>query len=106
VAIDVEARAAGIEDVPVRDEQVTVGATGVGLDPPDLADVAFVQVLSNPVRMRVAGGEPTATRGHSFAAGDTFDLEGGPTIRGARFIREAAADATLEVTYFVRKGGT
>jgi hypothetical protein len=88
---------------PVGDEPVTVSTDAVDLDPPDLADLAQVQVQDQPVRMRVAGAAPTASSGISWAAGEMFELAGLDTIRGALFIREGAADATLFVTYYARR---
>lgn len=88
---------------PEGREQLTVGATVVQLEPPDLADVAVVQTNDNPVRMRLGARDPSATLGLRLVAGDVIRLTGRATIRGARFVREGASSGTLEVEYFTRR---
>lgn len=81
-------------------ETIAVSTAALGLTPPSIALSALVQVLTDNVRMIIAGVDPTATLGHRLVAGDAITLKGPKTLRGARFIREGAADATLNVHYF------
>lgn len=80
---------------------LTVGAAVVGLSPPANVIEAVVQVQTQPVRMTMDQAAPTATSGIAWNADDWFRLTGMDDIRVCRFIREGAADGTLEVNYFV-----
>lgn len=82
-------------------QTLTVSTTVVPLAPPANVIEAVVQVQTNPVRMTMDGAAPTATSGVAWNADDWFRLTGLADIRVCRFIREGAADGTLEVNYFV-----
>lgn len=82
-------------------QTLTVGAAAVPLSPPGNVVEALVQVLANPVRMTMDGAAPAAASGVGWNADDWFRVTGLGDIRTLRFIREGAADGTLEVNYFV-----
>lgn len=85
---------------PVGSQRLTVGAAVVGLTVPPLAVAAVCQAETATVRMTLDGTTPAAARGIRWTPGDLFRLEGFDTLRGARFVREGAADGVLEVIYF------
>ena len=88
-------------------QQLTVSTAAVGLTMPTSTRPrhAILQVLSNPVRMRSGGTDPTATAGIELVAGtllhmmepamDYFAL-----IIGMEFIREGGADGIVEAEFY------
>jgi hypothetical protein len=85
-------------------EEITVSTTAVGLNPMKARAslAAIISVVSQPIRVRFDGVDPTATTGVKMTDGDTFDL--GPMLNLIHFraIRDTSAggDATLYVQYF------
>lgn len=81
---------------------LVVGVSSVALSPPADSYEALVQVQDQAVRMTTDGSVPTATNGIGWNADDWFRVTGRGDMIALRFIREGAADGTLEVNYYVR----
>ncbi len=64
-----------------------------------VAQLAFITVEAQSVRVRFDGTAPTASVGHLFAAGDTITLCDQVEIANFHAIA-VSADATLHVTYY------
>jgi hypothetical protein len=86
---------------PSGRQRLTVSATVVSLTPPTAAsNFAFITVESNPIRWTMEGTNPAAGGpGHLATAGSTITLYGKDQVTKFKAIREAAADATIEVTF-------
>lgn len=78
---------------------VAVGATAVGLAPPDAAMSALLSVEGGDVRFRDDGTAPTAAVGVRIAAGTVLAVRGKGSLTGIQFIAVAAA-ATVNVTFY------
>lgn len=85
---------------PVADQVMTVSNTVVGLTIPDLALSATIQVQSNPIRWSLGTTVPDATHGFHNDALALIQLQGMPSLKSFRAIREGAADATLYIVFF------
>jgi len=81
-------------------EEVTVGATAVGLSAANylVAERAVIRVLTNAVNVRRDGGVPTAASGLNYAADVTFTVYGQSDMANFRAV-QVAGGATLCVTY-------
>lgn len=66
-------------------------------------DEALFTVETNPIRFRLDGTDPTAAIGHLLNAGDSLVVTGFGNLSKLRFIRQGAADGTVQATYY-RKG--
>ena len=86
-------------------EALTVSSTSLGLTSATYggADYAHIYVDVADVRMRLDAGTASATNGIPLAVGDEVELEGVEEVTRARFIRDGATDATLQVNYGVRR---
>jgi len=102
------------EVVPYDYENITVSNSSIGFTAAKItvsdaalnfprarrAKTAFVTVEAQSVRVRWDGGAPVGgSSGHLLAPGDSIEFTGENTIQKVRFIREAAVDATIRVTY-------
>ena len=96
---------------PVRDEPLvplgkqtglSVAATAVSLTLPSGPQPkrALIQVFTAPIRFWVDGSAPTTTTGHRADYYDTIELKGYNEIVNFLAIRESAASATLEVSFY------
>ena len=96
---------------PVRDEPLTpfgtqtglsVAASAVGLTLPAGGQPkrALIQVFTAPIRFWVDGSAPTTTTGHRADYYDTIELKGYNEIVNFKAIRESAASATVEVSFY------
>lgn len=65
-------------------------------------DEALFTVETNPVRFRIDGTDPTASVGHLLNVGDSITISGFSNLSRLRFIRQGAADATVQATYYRR----
>jgi hypothetical protein len=85
---------------PLGYAQLTVSTTAVQLSNVPAAAVGCLIVLNatNGVRWRDDGQNPTAAVGMLLAGGGTLDYRGTPSR--LRFIREGAADAVVNVSYY------
>ena len=102
------------EQTPAGDkESLTVSTVAVGFTAAKIsinqvggfhkrAVRAFVTVETNPVRFWYDGSTPTSTVGHHLNSGDSVTIDGEGNVTNFKVIRssEAAADATLMITYF------
>ena len=86
---------------PVLFEQVTVGATAVGITPPAGSLMALIQVKAQPVVWRDDGTAPTGTVGHDAPVGTILEAYGS-SAGSIQFIR-TGTDSTLNVTYYGNK---
>ena len=86
-------------------ESITVSSTALALTEnlSEVASLAFITVESQAVRYRIDGQDPTASVGHVIEAGGNLTLEGPWELDKFRVIRRDASDATLRVTYGVRR---
>ena len=86
-------------------ESVTVSTTALALTEnlAELSSEAFITVESQAVRYRIDGQVPTASVGHVVEAGGVIELSGYWELDKFRVIRRDATDATLRVTYGVRR---
>lgn len=82
---------------PLGYQQITVLTSAVGLTPPPLARVAVVQPVTQAVRWRDDGTDPTATIGMLIAAGVERVYTG--DLASVKFI-EASATAELNISYY------
>lgn len=80
-------------------QQLTVSSTAVGLTVPGGASMALIKVIGQPVRYRDDGTDPDTDTGYPKVANDEFVLTG-DSLKAAKFIRDDASDATLEVLYY------
>ena len=87
------------EHRPKGYQAVTVSNTAIGLTVPGGASRAVIKVISNPLRFRDDGTDPTSSVGYSKVANDEFTLSG-DSMKAAKFIRSGGSDATLEVLYY------
>lgn len=91
-------------------ETLTVAGASVGFSAGTAATgrqgniVAMVTVYGAPIRARFDGQAATATTGMHHEPGETFTVDGPDDLNNARFIREGAASATLEVQYGIWEG--
>lgn len=87
-------------------ESITVSNTAIGVTAAKIPNhnYAFVTVETDQIRFRVDGTDPTASEGHLFEAGDTFELMGGRAIINFKAIR-VTTDATLRVSLGYREEG-
>lgn len=81
-------------------QSLTVGAVVAGFTVPDFARSAFCTVTTAAIRVTFDGTVPSAAVGHHFDVGEHFTVTGRNSLLGARFIREGAASAALDVDYF------
>jgi hypothetical protein len=92
---------------PIGYEQLAVGNTPVGLDPPLGATHILLSVQLEPIRWR-ADADPTSTMGISMLVGDlldwtTSDLDYQEVLKRIKFIKDTSAgagDAELQIQYF------
>ena len=96
------------EEMPIEwngFESITVSSTALPFTASAVESKteAFVTVESQAVRYRVDGQVPTATVGHVLEAGAVLTLSGPWELDKFRVIRRDASDATLRVTYGVRR---
>lgn len=94
--------------LPLGHGQIADVSTAVGLTLPDgyngrRGAITMVQALSQSVRWRDDGVDPTAGVGMLLAAGDTLVYNGDPTA--IKFI-ETAASAELNVAFYQPTGNT
>lgn len=82
---------------PLGYQQITVLTSAVGLTPPPGTRVALIQSITEGVRWRDDGTNPTATVGMSLAAG--ADLLYSGDLVAIKFFEEAAS-AELNVSYY------
>lgn len=85
---------------PCGFQMVNNPAVAVGLQVPDAALSAVVQVQDQPVRYQTTGNAPTAAVGHRGAPGDTVVLEGKPAMKLFQVINEGGLAANLAVSFF------
>lgn len=87
-------------------QTLTVSTTSVGLTVPVNTSHAIIQVTVANVRWRADETDPTTSAGIVVAAGSNIEFMD-PTgnyegvLRSIEFIRDDAADATLEIAYFM-----
>jgi hypothetical protein len=84
-------------------QPLTVSTTAVGLTVPAAvaeANFAFVRCETTNVRWRDDGTAPTAAVGGGtlMEVGEALEYDG--NLRAIKFIRDGAADATLDITYY------
>lgn len=91
----------------VGHQQLTVSTVVVSLTMPTATRPkhAILQVLSNAVRMRDGGTDPTASAGIELVPGTLIqmmepDFDYFAIISGMEFIREGAADGIVEAEFF------
>lgn len=86
------------EDIPIT---TTTKQLSVPMDPnvQQPCTNAFIQVQGAAARVRVDGGNPTATSGILILAGDAIAMSG-LALQQARFISDTKAALVLSVTYF------
>src|SRR3990167_8600700 len=86
-------------------ESITVSSTALALTEARVenAQEVFITVESQAVRYRIDGQVPTATVGHVLEAGANLALSGYWELDKFRVIRRDGVDATLRVTYGVRR---
>jgi hypothetical protein len=93
------------DDEPIGSdyEEVTVSTAAVGLNPDKatLAISATIQVITNPIRLRLDGTAPTATVGLYYAATE-ISVKGRANLLNLRAIRDTSASgsAVLRVHYY------
>jgi len=97
-----------IEELPIEwndFESITVSSTALPLTEARVenASEVFITVESQAVRYRIDGQVPTASIGHVMEAGANLTLSGFWELDKFRVIRRDATDATLRVTYGVRR---
>jgi hypothetical protein len=92
-------------------ETLTVSSTGKVLTPTSYetfesvnqtrrqAKLALITVEDNSIRFRLDGTAPTTALGHLVVSGSALELQSITQIRNLKMIA-AAADATIQVTYF------
>ena len=80
-------------------QTITVGVAAGGLTVPQRARLAVITVVTDNVRYRDDGTDPTATVGHLVTAGSTIVVCGGPSLGAFRMIRQTG-DATATVSYY------
>jgi hypothetical protein len=95
-------------------ETITVSTTGIGititlltqtpttngaLDTKRHAQAALLSVVTDAIRIRLDGTDPTAAVGHLITAGDYVLIEGEDALRKLRMIR-VTTDATVSVSLF------
>ena len=92
---------------PFAFESLTISNTSVGLttatfapsgQPP--AVYASGRLETNPARYRSDGVAPTAAVGVLINSSDGVEVCGEQNLRAVRFIRQGAADATLQIVYY------
>jgi len=97
--------------VPGDYETITVGAEAVGLSVAKVqpvsglyaglsAQAALLSLEGGDVRIRLAGGLPTAENGHILVGGDALSLTGTQSLYQFRAIRAGELNGVLRVTYF------
>ncbi len=63
-----------------------------------VADQAVITARTAGVMVSWDGTDPTATLGHLIAQNETMIVTGNQKIQALKFIREAAADASVTIT--------
>lgn len=81
-------------------EKVTVAATAIGLTAANVGVMVLVSVEAAPISIRLDGDAPTAAEGHTFAAGDSFEICGATNILAFRAIRTTGVSGILKVTHY------
>lgn len=88
-------------------ESITVSTTSIGFTAAKItpsgtlpAVYANCTLETNPIRHREDGLAPSATVGQLVTAGQSIDVCGVPNIQTVRFIRQGAADGTLQCHYY------
>jgi hypothetical protein len=83
--------------VPLGYEQITSLSSAQGLQPPAKTRVAVIQAVTQNVRWRDDGTDPTAAIGMQLAVGRDMLYTG--NLAAIRFIEEAAS-AEINVSYY------
>ena len=92
--------------IPFDYEEITVGATAVGLTAAkfvgaaDYGPEALVHVSGAAICYRLDGGTPTTATANYLEDGDVLWLEGYETLRNFKAIRRDATNALIGVTYY------
>ena len=83
------------------DESLSVAGTSTPLTAATYGDSEFATIVVEvaAVRFYPTGTAPTAALGIPLNVGDTLKLENSAEVRAARFIRQGAVSATLQVIY-------
>lgn len=82
---------------PIGYRQITSLSSAVGLNAPQLAQIALIQAEGQDVRWRDDGTAPTATVGMVIANGATLAYTG--DLASIQLI-ESIASATLNISYY------
>lgn len=97
----------GIQDTDVGiiafdHESVTVAAAAIGLTSGTYLDAIYAELTleTAEIRMRVDGGNPSATVGHIVEVGDVITLEGTKQISQFKGYRTGGVSGVLKATYF------
>ena len=80
-------------------QTLTVSSTAVALTVPATARLAVLTILTDNIRYRDDGTNPTATVGMLVVAGSDIVVCGGPSLGAFRMIRQTT-DATVSVSYY------
>ena len=81
-------------------QQLTVSNISVALTVPANSLYAYLNLDTNPIRLRMDGTAPTAAIGFAMAAGDILFLSGSQLLTAFRAIRQGGADGVLNIHYF------
>lgn len=92
-------------DLPAADfEKITVSDEAIGLTAGKLAGkkAAFITVETASIRFRIDGTAPDTDTGHIVVSGGNmfFNDRTGAALTNLSMIRDGAADATVQVTYY------
>lgn len=84
-------------NTPLGYQQLSVGASAVGLTVPTGATVAFIAVSGNAVRYRDDGTPPTAALGYPLPVGQNYNYH--VALSAIEFIAQTGT-ATLDILYY------
>ena len=81
-------------------EQITVGASAIGLTAASIGKAAFITIENADIRYRIDGTNPTATVGHLVGNGGSIYLAEVKSLANFKMIRTGDTSATAFVTHY------
>ena len=87
------------ERYPAGYQQLTVSSTAVALTVPTGASRAKISVVSNPIRYRDDGTDPTSSVGFNVPTNTIFELYSRESLLAFKAIA-TGSNATLDIIYY------